>query len=317
MRGAVWVLLCALSAGVAAAQTGAPLHFFWSPGVPPDGAFVYLMAYPDGDPAADPIVAVSGALGTEPLHFEGSGDGGFRALSGVPLGMNAGIMVQAVARRSSGREDTLAVSLPVTRAGYRLERLRVAPKFTEPPDSALQVWIAYEDSLAREVSVHTHTTPRQWFREFLLPRATRITSGYGGGRVYNGQVQSRHLGTDFAGAVGAPVQAANDGLVALIGDFYYSGRIVYLDHGEGLVTAYLHLSEVLVAVGDTVRRGQVIGRVGSSGRVTGPHLHWAARYGRSSLDPMSLAGLGLLVIPEPPPPVHPVAGTPSTRPASR
>jgi murein DD-endopeptidase MepM/ murein hydrolase activator NlpD len=110
--------------------------------------------------------------------------------------------------------------------------------------------------------------------------------------VYNGTVQSRHLGTDFAGALGAPVLAAGRGVVALVADFYLAGRAVYIDHGAGVVTAYFHLSRADVAEGDTVVAGQRIGAVGRSGRVTGPHLHWVARYGAISVDPMSLLELG-------------------------
>jgi murein DD-endopeptidase MepM/ murein hydrolase activator NlpD len=109
--------------------------------------------------------------------------------------------------------------------------------------------------------------------------------------VYNGEVKSRHTGTDFAGAVGAPVSAAGRGVVALVADFYLAGRAVYIDHGAGLVTAYFHLSRADVAQGDTVAAGQRIGAVGQSGRVTGPHLHWVARYGIISVDPMSLLEL--------------------------
>jgi murein DD-endopeptidase MepM/ murein hydrolase activator NlpD len=101
---------------------------------------------------------------------------------------------------------------------------------------------------------------------------------------------------DFDGAMGDPVRAANRGVVALVGDFYYAGRVIYLNHGAGVVTAYLHLSETLVTPGDTVEISQVIGKVGRSGRVTGPHLHWAAKYGIASLD-----GATLLALPPPPP----------------
>ncbi len=102
---------------------------------------------------------------------------------------------------------------------------------------------------------------------------------------------SRHLGTDFAGAVGDPVRATNRGVVAMVADFYLAGRVVYLDHGEGLVSAYFHLSSTAVAQGDTVERGQVIGAVGKSGRVTGPHLHWVMRYGAVTVDPVSVLTL--------------------------
>ena len=126
---------------------------------------------------------------------------------------------------------------------------------------------------------------------FHVPRPSRVTSPFGSARVFNGEVQSRHLGTDFAGAVGAPVRAAGRGVVALVADFYLAGHAVYIDHGAGLVTGYFHLSRSYVAEGDTVVAGERIGAVGKSGRVTGPHLHWVARYGAISVDPMSLLGL--------------------------
>jgi murein DD-endopeptidase MepM/ murein hydrolase activator NlpD len=141
------------------------------------------------------------------------------------------------------------------------------------------------------VSREAHGTVRQWDLPFILPRRSRITSGFGTGREFNGKVTSRHLGTDFAGRVGEPVRAANRGRVALVADFYLAGRVIYLDHGEGLVSAYFHLSRALVKPGQEVERGQVIGLVGRSGRVTGPHLHWVMRYGAVTVDPMSVVGL--------------------------
>jgi murein DD-endopeptidase MepM/ murein hydrolase activator NlpD len=138
------------------------------------------------------------------------------------------------------------------------------------------------------VALHAHTTPRLWAEPFTHPRDSRITSGFGGGREYNGQITSRHMGTDFAGAVGAPVRAANRGVVRIVDAFFYGGNVVYIDHGAGLSSAYLHLSEHLVSVGDTVTRGQQVGRVGATGRVTGPHLHLIVRYGSITVDPVSL-----------------------------
>jgi murein DD-endopeptidase MepM/ murein hydrolase activator NlpD len=159
------------------------------------------------------------------------------------------------------------------------------------PDSAIQARIDSEIARAKEVSQQSHETPRLWRGQFGLPRPSRITSRYGTTREYNGAITSRHLGTDFAGAVGQPVAAAARGVVALVGNFYLAGHAVYIDHGGGLVTGYFHLSRVKVAAGDTVRAGQVIGEVGRSGRVTGPHLHWIARYGGITVDPMSLLDL--------------------------
>jgi murein DD-endopeptidase MepM/ murein hydrolase activator NlpD len=99
------------------------------------------------------------------------------------------------------------------------------------------------------------------------------------------------MGVDLDGETGDEVRVSNDGVVALIGDFFYGGNTVYVNHGAGIITAYLHLNGTNVAEGDRVERGQVIGFVGQTGRVTGPHLHWAARYGSISINAMSLLDL--------------------------
>jgi murein DD-endopeptidase MepM/ murein hydrolase activator NlpD len=106
--------------------------------------------------------------------------------------------------------------------------------------------------------------------------------------MFNGTLSARHLGVDFRGKTGEPVRAANRGVVALVDNFFLAGNVVYLDHGDGVVTAYFHLSRTLVSTGDTVSRGQEIGLVGATGRVTGPHLHWSARYGATTVNPLDL-----------------------------
>jgi murein DD-endopeptidase MepM/ murein hydrolase activator NlpD len=188
------------------------------------------------------------------------------------------------------RPDSTIVWLPVAQGGYPRESLSVAPGFVKP-DSIAAKRIQVEIARSREVSRLSQLRPRLWHGPFQLPRSSRITSRFGAARVFNGEVQSRHLGTDFAGAIGAPVRAAGRGVVALVAEFYLAGRAIYIDHGGGLVTAYFHLSHAYVARGDTVGVGQKIGAVGRTGRVTGPHLHWVARYGKISVDPMSLLQL--------------------------
>lgn len=110
--------------------------------------------------------------------------------------------------------------------------------------------------------------------------------------MFNGTLTSRHLGVDFRGKTGDPIVAANRGVVALVANFFLAGNAVYIDHGNGVVTAYFHMSKPLVAAGDTVARGQTIGLIGSTGRVTGPHLHWSARYGALTVNPLDLVALG-------------------------
>jgi murein DD-endopeptidase MepM/ murein hydrolase activator NlpD len=254
----------------------------WSPRRPKQGAMFRLVV--DGVTDAR---AVSGTVAGEPLHFATASDGRVSALAPVPIDAPGSVAAVVVIADDIGT-DTVTARVPVAPGGYPFERLTVAPRFSGRPDTALQRRIDEEGKRAGEVARAAHDTPRLWSGAFQRPRPGRITSGYGRARVFNGNVQSRHMGTDFAGQVGAPVHAVNRGIVRIVDEFYYGGNVVYIDHGAGLMTAYLHLSETAVAVGDTVRKGQLIGRVGATGRVTGPHLHLIARYGRHTVDPLTL-----------------------------
>jgi murein DD-endopeptidase MepM/ murein hydrolase activator NlpD len=227
--------------------------------------------------------------GGEPIHFEHTPEGGYRGIVGVPVEVGDSIRISVVFSRGHATDSTV-VWLPVAQGGYPRESLSVAPGYVKP-DSVAAARIQVEIARSREVSRLSQLRPRLWREPFLLPRPSRITSRFGAARVFNGEVQTRHLGTDFAGAIGAPVRAAGRGVVALVAEFYLAGRAIYLDHGGGLVTAYFHLSRAYVSKGDTVSGGQQIGAVGRTGRVTGPHLHWVARYGKISVDPMSLLQL--------------------------
>jgi murein DD-endopeptidase MepM/ murein hydrolase activator NlpD len=233
---------------------------------------------------------LAGESGGEPLHFTVGEDGAVEALIAAPFDDADSLRVTLRQADAAGVSETLQVALPVARGDYRSERLRVPAKYAEP-DSAGAERIRSEVELAKSVSRRAHDTPKAWSRPFRPPRPGRVTSPFGTAREFNGVVSSRHMGTDFSGAVGAPVYAANTGVVALTGDFYLAGKVVYLDHGSGLVTGYFHLSRIEVEPGALVQRGQRIGRVGKSGRVTGPHLHWIARYGAVTVDPMSVVSV--------------------------
>ena len=280
---ALGALVC--PARVALGQDSVPLFTLASDPSPlTQGALGWLLVRPNGTDSV-----TGGEAGGEPLHFEQSRTGEYRAIVAVPVETNDSLRVSVLLARE-GRIDPVSGAIAVRQAGYPREVLAVAPKFAKP-DSAAAARIQRENARSREVSQASRDHPRWWQGPFRLPRAGRITSAFGAVRVYNGEVKSRHLGTDFAGAAGTPVLAAGRGVVAMVADFYLAGRAVYIDHGQGLVTAYFHLSRADVAEGDTVTSGQRIGAVGQSGRVTGPHLHWVARFGAISVDPMSLLAL--------------------------
>jgi murein DD-endopeptidase MepM/ murein hydrolase activator NlpD len=295
-RGRIAALTLFLSAsGVAAGAACMPapaadpppsrIDVRWEPDLPVQGRLFQVVV--DAD-RPDALVEIRAELSGERLHFRPLENGRFVALAASPVDATGELILPVVARWEDGARDSVTMAVPIQEGEYRHERLTVAPQFGTQPDSALQERMRRESARAREVSRLSHSTPRLWDGQVIHPRPTRITSGFGHGREYNGEVTGRHMGTDFAGGVGAPIHAPARGIVALVDDFFLGGGVIYIDHGAGLVTAYLHLSEKLVEEGDMVEPGQLIGRVGATGRVTGPHLHWIVRYGNITVDPLSL-----------------------------
>ena len=280
--------LC-LVAGLLGAQTSrlsiAPLR-------PEPGAIVRLTL---SAPASrtDSIVSIRGALAGEPLHFMNAAAGIWHAIGAVPVDATGSLVASVILQRMSGKTETVRTRLTLpTLPPPIAQPLAVDSAFTRPLDSATAARVERENARARDIGEHAHDSPPMWTASFLRPRTSIITSEFGSGRLFNGRMTSRHLGVDFRGASGEPVRAANRGVVALVDNFFLAGNVVYIDHGGGVVTAYFHLSKTLVATGDTVVRGQRIGLVGATGRVTGPHLHWAARYGAITVNPLDLVGLG-------------------------
>ncbi|HEX6049107.1 MAG TPA: M23 family metallopeptidase [Gemmatimonadaceae bacterium] len=266
-----------------ASACGDSARVSWDPATPREGA-LFLVRVSGVPPGAQ----LAGRAAGERLHFTADSVGTVaEALAAAPIDAADSLGVE-IWCSGAGRTDTLVASVMPARGEYPVERLRVAPSFGRRPDSALAARTRREAERAAAVAAGSHDTPRFWTEPFVRPRTSRVTSGFGRGREFNGTITSRHMGTDFAGAVGAPVRAANRGVVRIVDAFYYGGNVVYVDHGGGLTSAYLHLSRQRVAVGDTVDRGQVIGAVGATGRVTGPHLHLIVRYGNVTVDPLSL-----------------------------
>jgi murein DD-endopeptidase MepM/ murein hydrolase activator NlpD len=228
----------------------------------------------------------------EPLHFIPSTAGKWHAIGAVPVDATGSLVASVIVQRVSGKTETVRARLVLPKLPPPVAQpLAVDSSFSRPLDSATAARVARENARARDIGTRAHDSPPMWTSSFLRPRTSVVTSEFGSGRVFNGRVTSRHLGVDFRGAVGEPVLATNRGVVALVDNFFLAGNVVYIDHGGGVVTAYFHLSKPLVAVGDTVTRGQRIGLVGATGRVTGPHLHWAARYGTITVNPLDLIGL--------------------------
>lgn len=174
---------------------------------------------------------------------------------------------------------------------FREQRMTL-PKDQVDPDAAALKRINLEKEKVKAVFAG-FTPERLWSAGFLVPVEGTVTGAFGGKRILNGQPRNQHNGEDIAASLGTPVKATNDGVVRMVDEHFFSGKGVILDHGLGLFTMYFHLDSTVAKEGERVRRGDVIGTVGKSGRATGPHLHWGAWLNGSRVNPFALARLPL------------------------
>lgn len=179
-----------------------------------------------------------------------------------------------------------SVSLRVVPGHFRTRKLTVDEAFVNPPPEAMER-IARETAELNDLWAHSATT-KLWTGPFVRPVPDPANSAFGTRSILNGQPRSPHSGADFNSATGTPIKSPSAGRVVLAGDRYYTGNTVMIDHGLTLFSLFAHLSEIQVKVGDTVAAGEVVGKVGATGRVTGPHLHWSVRLNGTRVDPLSL-----------------------------
>ncbi len=258
----------------------------WWPRAPRQAA---ALAISVGQPGGPPLEAVTVSLAGRPVSLT-RGSGGWIGLGALPLD-SAGLFELDLSYRRRGAAETRKVLVSVAERTYPSSRIRISAG--APANPEVEARIAREREVIR--STLAASAP-EWIptEPFGWPRQPPVkTSPFGQRRVFNGAVQSRHLGLDLRARQGNPIVAPAAGRVALTGDFYYQGNAVYLDHGLGLVTAYFHLSSVAVRTGDLVRPGQLLGRAGSTGRSTAPHLHWSAYVRGTTVDPETLVGLDI------------------------
>lgn len=187
------------------------------------------------------------------------------------------------------KTEKLTVSLEIAARDFPKKKLTVAQKYVTPPREVL-------DRIKRESEllalIYSSSSP-DWLAEgpFVLPCEGKLFPNFGEQRIYNNVPRSVHTGVDIAVPLGHPIRATNSGLVVLASDLYYSGKTVIIDHGLGLFSSYSHLSKLLVKRGEMIKTGQIVGLAGSTGRSTGPHLHWAVKIYGARVDPLSLLEL--------------------------
>jgi hypothetical protein len=241
---------------------------------------------------AEPLSSLSGrAFGRPFTAFRGEPGGTWYALVGIDLATAAQKHVVAIEAQTVSRHVMRTTyQLTVVPKTFGVRRLKVPAKFVTPPASALERIAREQKRLAAVYAASSGA--RLWAGPFEQPTDGAPVSLFGVRSDFNGKRGTPHRGTDFAGETGAPVRSPNAGRVVLAGDLYYTGNTVIVDHGLGLFSVLAHLSRIDVGEGDSVAKGALVGAVGATGRVTGPHLHWSVRIGPVSVDPLSLLGLG-------------------------
>ena len=240
-----------------------------------------------------PLKALSGKFLEHDVYF--SLDPATRKWNGI-----AGVSVETRPGRypltlqgtgTDGKEFTFERTITVAKGKYRRIAVKVPTRFVEPSPEQLK---EIEEDKTLKHSVFSQSSPdREWAGNFLPPVKAQISDVFGTTRTINGKEQSVHQGLDYAVPAGTPVDALNRGTVLLARPLFFEGTCVVLDHGQGLLSIYMHLSKVEVKEGDTVKRGQEIALSGGSGRATGPHLHIAVRWQGIYLDPATLLKLNL------------------------
>lgn len=190
-----------------------------------------------------------------------------------------------------GAQFKQELKIEVLDGKFRKERLRVAKNMAKPPAHLLQR-IRNESRLLRHTLAQVSDCKLEG--AFCRPIPGIVVSPFGSQRVFNGQVKSRHTGIDLRGGMGRPIRAINSGNVVLAQSLYYAGTTVILDHGMGLFSLYAHMKVLDVDEGEFVERGQVVGRVGATGRVTGPHLHWGLKLQGMTVNPMDCLKMSLI-----------------------
>lgn len=191
--------------------------------------------------------------------------------------------------KENNKQKSKIVTLDIKDALYHKERLQVdgSKIILNEKDKARS-----SKEYAEAMKIYNTSTPKTLISsKFIVPLESKITSDFGGARVYNNMLKSYHGGTDFRAAVGTPIVAANDGEVVLAKDRFYSGMSVLIDHGHGIYTCYFHMSKFDVKEGEKVKKGDVLGLSGDSGRVSGPHLHFGIRVSGKQVDPLHFIAL--------------------------
>ena len=226
--------------------------------------------------------------GKFPLPFE-ERKGSYEALMGIDLNTPPGKYRIDVAGTEGGKDRKKSLWIKVEKVEFRTQELRLPPSMVEL-DAETTARVNREDKRLKDL-FGTSREERYWKGAFLRPVPGEVTTPFGLRRKINGRTRNPHTGIDLRGEEGAPVLASNDGVVVLADHLFFPGKAVFLDHGWGLYSMYFHLSEILAGERELLKKGAELGRVGSTGRSSGPHLHFGVVIRGARVDPLAMIQL--------------------------
>jgi len=242
-----------------------------------------------------PLERVSAEVFDKEFPLFAAGDGtSWQGIVAIDLACRPGshdVQVKGWKGKAGPPAGEQVYTLKVEGKEFAERRLTVDRKYVSPPQAEMER-INREAATTKKLFAVT-TREKFWEGNFLKPVPGGVTSPFGRKNFVNGQPRSPHSGVDLRGAVGTPVKSPAAGKVILTDDLYFAGNTVMIDHGFGMISYFCHLSEIKVQSGDMVSRGELLGLVGSTGRVTGPHLHWTVKLLGLRVDPLSLLALDL------------------------
>ncbi|MBW2129673.1 MAG: peptidoglycan DD-metalloendopeptidase family protein [Deltaproteobacteria bacterium] len=278
----VTAALCIMASRISAAPRGPELKVFLSPDRIPQGG-LGLLRIKEMEFGVAPEVLWRGNIVTLVPDPE---KGEWVGFIGVDLGADPGEYTLRVVEADRKR----LLKVVVASKDYGVRRLTLPKKMVELDPQTLER-VKKETRVMRRIWSAPPSEPL-WRGGFVRPVPGKVVGPFGKRSILNGRPRSPHSGVDFRGALGTPVRAANHGRVVLTAEHFFSGRSVVIDHGGGILSMYFHLRDITVGETDFVHKGEVIGHVGSTGRATGPHLHWGVRVGGARVDPLLLLKLG-------------------------
>ncbi|MGH7180912.1 MAG: M23 family metallopeptidase [Nitrospiraceae bacterium] len=216
---------------------------------------------------------------------------GYLGLLGIDMQDEPGTYELAVEVKQGEQAKRLSVNVLVAKENFAVEHLTLPKEKVDLDQKATARWKAEQEQVKQALAENSRL--KLWRSNFLEPVNGKRTGIFGSVRIMNGKPRNPHNGEDIGAPMGTEVAATNDGVVRLTVDHIFSGRGVFVDHGLGFYSMYFHLSEILVKDGDLVKAGQIIGKVGATGRATGPHLHWGVKLNGARVNPYSLLDLPL------------------------